>query len=176
MATVVRNTIKYRHSFDPATKRHQINGVESVLHCHHYSALYTQLAIDAEETKLLKECARDAMRNVLDGYYADNPDIASIQGKIEIACQYYGLVGLGKMVVDFCGEYSGQVTVLASHTDDGWMKKWGQYDRPVNYITAGFIEAMFESVLDKPAGSFTAVEVQSIVMGAETSVFKVSRG
>jgi len=175
MATVVKNIVKYDHFFDQKTKRHQINGIQSVLHCHHYTSLYTQLALDAGEEILLKDCSREALREVLDKYFADNHNIVTTQDKIEIACQYYSLVGLGSMKVVFLGDYSGKVEVLSSHTDDGWMKKWGEYDKPVNYITAGFIEAMFESVLDKPAGSFNAIETQSIVMGADISIFKITR-
>lgn len=175
MPTVVKNTVKYNHHFDRSTKRHFINGIQSVFHCHHYTSLYTQLAIDAGETELLRECARESFRNVLDTYFEKNPDIESIQDKIDIGCQYYSLVGLGEMKVDFLGNYSGKVEVTSSHTDDGWMKKWGTYDKPVNYITAGFIEALYESVLELPQGSFEATEKQSIVMGAENSVFDVTR-
>jgi hypothetical protein len=175
MATVKKNEINYKHYFDRSTKRHRINGIQSVLHCHHYTSLYTQLAIDAGETGLLKECARDSFRKVLDTYFADNPGINTIQAKVEIGSQYYSLLGLGKMVIKFLGDFSGEVELLNSHTDDGWIKKWQKYDKPVNYITAGFIEALFESVLGMPERSFETVEIQSIVMGAKTSVFKVAR-
>ncbi|MBN1191753.1 MAG: hypothetical protein JXA46_18525 [Dehalococcoidales bacterium] len=175
MAIVAKNDIKYNHYFDRKTKRHSINGIQSVLHCHHYTALYTQLAIDAGETGLLKECARENFRTVLDFYFSGNPSIDTVQAKVEIACQYYSLLGLGKMVVHFMGSDSGEVELLSSHTDSGWMKKWGKFDKPVNYISAGFIEAMFESVMGLPPRSFNAVESRSIVMGAETSKFKVMR-
>lgn len=175
MAEIIKNTVKYDHFFDQNTKRHRINGVQSVLHCHHYTALYTQLALDAGETDLLKDCMREVIRKVLDKYFADNPEIDSIQEKINIACQYYALVGLGSVKVHFIGRYSGKVELLSSHTDDGWIKKWGKFDKPVNYITAGFIEAMFESVLNMPAKAFNAIEIQSIVMGADTSIFNISR-
>jgi hypothetical protein len=175
MALVTNTEVKYDHYFDRGTKRHTINDMQSVLHCHHYTSLYTQLAIDSNETELLKECARDCFRKVLDTYYAANPDIDTVQAKAEIGCQYYSLLGLGKMVVKFLGTESGEVALLSSHTDDGWKKKWGEYDKPVNYISAGYIEAMFESVLNLPAKSFKAVESQSIVMGSEFSKFKVTR-
>jgi hypothetical protein len=37
------------HKFDPIRNRHYMNGVCTVLHCHHYATLYTQLADDAEQ-------------------------------------------------------------------------------------------------------------------------------
>lgn len=175
MAVVIKNEVKYNHHFDQKTKRHSINGVQSVFHCHHYMALYAQLAVDAGETELLKECSRDSFRKVLDTYFSENPCIDTIQTKVDIACQYYALFGLGKMNVVFLGDESGEVELLASHTDDGWKKKWGQYDKPVNYLTAGFIEALFESVLGFAPRSFSAIETQSIVMGADKSTFKITR-
>ncbi|MCX7880462.1 MAG: hypothetical protein N2517_07350 [Ignavibacteria bacterium] len=175
MIQEVKTSIKYNHTFDPRTKRHYINGFQAVLHCHHYSTLYTQLALDASETELLKDCARDSFREVLDNYFVQNPDISTIQDKINIAIQYFSLFGLGKMKVNFLGDFSGEVELITSHIDSGWLKKWGTYDKPVNYISAGYIEAMFESVLGVSSGTFKAVEVQSIVMGSKSSLFKITR-
>jgi|WetSurMetagenome_2_1015567.scaffolds.fasta_scaffold35674_3 hypothetical protein len=175
MAIVEHNEIKYSHVFDRKTKRHKINNIQSVLHCHHYSSLFAQLAIDANETELLKECTRDSFHKILDSYFTDNPAVDSVAKKIEIGCQYYSLVGLGKMRVNFMGEDSGEVELLSSHIDAGWQKKWGKFDKPVNYLTAGFIEALFETILSLPQKTFQVIEMQSIVMGAETSIFKILR-
>ena len=175
MAIVTNTQVKYDHDFNRKTKRHTINDIQSVLHCHHYTSLYTQLAIDANETDLIKECARESFRKILDTYFTANPDVDTLSAKVEIGCQYFALLGLGTMVINFLGTESGEVELLSSHTDDGWKKKWGEYDKPVNYISAGYIEAMFESVLNLPANSFIAVETQSIVMGSKVSKFKVTR-
>ena len=175
MTKVYRNEVEYNHHFDPGTKRHRINGIQSVVHCHHYTTLYTQLAIDSGETMLLADCARESFRETLCNYLAEHSDIDTLSAKIDICCQYYALLGLGKMRVNFLGDESGEVELLRSHTDAGWKKKWGTYDRPVNYVTAGFIEALFEAVLDAAPKTFVATEKQSIVMGAETSVFAVVR-
>ena len=175
MAVIVRNEVEYDHYFDRTTKRHSINGIQSVLHCHHYSALYTQLAIDAGETDLLQRCAHDSFRKVLGTYFEAHPLCQSLQRKTEIACQYYALLGLGTMKVIYLGEDSGEFSLLSSHIDSGWIKKWGKYDKPVNYITAGYIEALIEAVLDLPANSFNITETGSIVMGAEVSTFKAVR-
>jgi hypothetical protein len=133
------------------------------------------LAVDAGETDLLKESSREIFRDVLDKYFNENPETDILQSKIEIGCQYYSLLGLGTMKVIFLGDDHGRVEVPSSHTDSGWIKKWGKYDKPVNYITAGYIEALFESVLNTPQKTFAAEEIQSIVMGADISKFKVSR-
>ena len=176
MAIVVKKEVNYNHTFDPQTKRHEINGLQSVFHCHHFTVLYSQLAIDAGETDLLKETARNSFYKVLTSYFTNNSDIVSISEKVDIACQYFALVGLGKMEIVFLGDFSGEVKLLSSHVDNGWIKKWGTYDKPVNYISAGMIEAIFASVLDLPVNSFNAIETTSIVMGADSSLFKVTRG
>lgn len=175
MAIVKRNEIHFKHTFDRITKRHAINDIQSVFHCHHYTSLYSQLALDADETELLKECARESFHMVLEKYYADNPDIDTVQSRTEIGCQYYALLGMGTMEVIFMGIDSGVVDVPTSHTDEGWIKKWGKYDKPINYVTAGFIEALFECALGLEPKTFIATETQSIVMGAEISTFKVTR-
>jgi hypothetical protein len=167
--------VKLDHYFDAKRNRHYLNGILSVLHCHHYATLYTQLAIDSGETELLKESARDAFREVLDKYFQDHPEIEDMEEKIDVACEYYSMLGLGGMHLVFLGEDSGEVDVPSAHIDSGWLKKWGEYHKPVNYITAGYVEAMFEAVLNTPARSFEAVETQSIVMGADTSKFRVVR-
>lgn len=175
MAIVRENDIVYEHCFDEKTKRHKLNGIQTVLHCHHYMALYTQLAIDADETELFKTSSRESFRGMLENYFTSYKVEDSIAARVDIACKYYSLVGLGKMTVKFLGTESGSVEISSSHIDEGWIRKWGKYDKPVNYISAGFIEALFESVLDLPSHSFDAVEIESIVMGAEKSIFNVTR-
>jgi len=175
MAIVIKHKIEYDHTFDQKTNRHYINGILSVLHCHHYTCLYTQLALDAGETTLLKECARDSFQDLLTQYFLKHPKHNTLEKKVSIASQYYSLLGLGKMEVKFIGRFSGAVELSFSHTDSGWIKKWGTYDKPINYITGGFIEALFAVCLNMPPNTYEAVEEQSIVMGAATSIFKVTR-
>ncbi len=175
MAEIMTREVVYDHVFDPKTKRHYLNGTLTVLHCHHYLTLYTQLAIDAGETELLKESSRESFKKMLRRYFDTHLEGAPLEEKVETASEYYAMLGLGKMNPIYVGEESGEVELLASHTDAGWMKKWGTYDRPVNYVTAGYIEAMFEVLLDAPDRAFSATEIQSIVMGADTSKFRIVR-
>ena len=60
------------HRFDPVSNRHYLNDVCTVLHCHHYATLYTQLADDAEDfhgVRLMVEAAEDTFYEVLSKYY-----------------------------------------------------------------------------------------------------------
>jgi hypothetical protein len=157
---------------DPRTKRHYLNGQLSVLHCHHYSTLYSQLAIDAGETELLVDVAEESFYKLINDYFTVNK-ITDLEERIELGCQYYGAVGLGKMSVNFLGNDSGEVELEYSHLDSGWIRKWGRYDRPVNYIASGFINGMFSAILDKPIKTFRTNEIKSIVMGEKSSLFNV---
>jgi hypothetical protein len=174
MATSTKSTLIFDHVFDKETKRHYLNGHLSVFHCHHYSSLYTQLALDAQETELLAESSEEAFYEILAEYF-NKHNLTSIDERIDIACQYYAAVGLGKMRVKYLGDDGGEVELLASHVDSGWIKKWGKYDKPVNYIGVGYITAMLSAVFGEPKKTFKANERQSIVMGAETSIFNVVR-
>jgi predicted hydrocarbon binding protein len=160
------------HQFDQKTSRHYLNGAVSVLHCHHYSTLYTQLAIDSGETELLEDVSEETFFNLLVNYFEEY-GIEEVEERVEIAVQYFAAVGLGKMNVIYLGETSGEIELLVSHLDSGWIKKWNNYDKPVNHIGAGYISAMFSAVNDEDMGTYKAMEIQSIVMGAETSKFKV---
>ena len=172
MSQFNETTLILDKKFDPKICRHYLNGQVSVLHCHHYSTLYTQLAVDAGETDLLADVAEDTFYNLLTSYYKSH-NIDNIEDRIDIAIQYYATVGLGKMQVNFLGDESGEVELLVSHLDKGWIKKWGNYDKPVNFITVGYIKGMFSAVFCKPTKTFKASEIKSIVMGDNSSIFKV---
>jgi hypothetical protein len=167
-------SLQLQHHFDSQHKRHFLNAHPIVMHCHHYGALYTQLALDAKETKLLAEVSEDTFFNVLNDYFSQN-QLHTISQRIEIACEYFSAFGLGKMQINYLGDNAGEIELLSSHIDQGWIKKWGCYDAPVNYISAGYCSALFSSILNQPVRTFKTKEIQSIVMGAETSLFKVER-
>ncbi len=167
-------SLQLQHHFDHQHKKHFLNSHPIVMHCHHYAALYTQLALDSKETTVLAEVAEDTFFSVLNDYFLQH-HIEIISQRIDIACEYFSAFGLGKMQVNYLGDYSGEIELLSSHIDEGWLKKWGHHDVPVNYLTAGFCAALCSSVLNQPLRAFKIKEIRSIVMGAETSLFKVER-
>lgn len=175
MADFIENSYVIEHRFDPFFCRHYFNDYLTVLHCHHYSALYTQLAMDCEfidAKKMLSDSIQETAYPVLMDYYEDN-GIEEMEDRIKIAEEYYSALGLGKLKILCLGRSSGIAELTHSHVDEGWIKKWGKHDKPVNYMSAGFIAAAFAAVLDAPIKSFKAVETESIVMGSEKSRFNV---
>jgi hypothetical protein len=169
-------TVKLKHEFDEERCRHYLNGQLSVLHCHHYASLYTQLAMDADfinARAILAGSAEDSFFDVLSGYYQAHPELTPDE-KLQAGCRYYAIIGLGQMKILQAGETSGEVVLEHSHLDEGWIKKWGKHDQAVNFLTQGYIAALFAAVYGKTTQSYNVSEVKSIVTGAETSWFVVS--
>jgi len=175
MTTYKKIELVLNKAFDAKSCRHKIDGITAVLHCHHFAVLYTQLAMDCsmlDAKVLLAECSEDAWAEFLCGYYRTH-GISCMAERIALAEQTYAASGMGKMHVACAGPESGEVTIEHSHVDEGWIKKWGKNDTPVNFIGAGFIAALFAAVFDKPVRSYFATEIQGIVCGAPCSHFTV---
>jgi hypothetical protein len=162
--------IKIKAKFDPEKCRQYLNDELTVFHCHHYSALFTQLADDAEifkGAKLLRDAASESMLPVLTSYCANN-NINSVEDKIDVAQQYYAYVGLGSVSINVAAKTA---EMKHSHVDQGWIKKWGKRDKPVNFIGQGFLAAAFALAEGGDPSAYDVQETQSIVSGANTSRF-----
>ncbi len=174
MAIEKRTQFEIDHRFDPVKNRHYINGVCSVLHCHHYATLYTQLAVDAvdfEGLRHLVETSEDVFYETLDRYFKEK-GVEAIEEKIEIAQQYWQALGMGLIRFTGIGKYEVVAEMEYSHLDEGWLKKWGGNDKPVNFFTVGFVAAVAALVNDRPTRSFQARETRGLVCGDEKSEFK----
>jgi hypothetical protein len=166
--------LEMNHTFDEETYRHFVNGQNVVLHCHHYMALMTKMAEDFADVgadQVLCESTEDTIRPVLDSYFADH-DVTSPQERLAIGAEYYAFTGMGLMEVTGT-EAAGEVKLAHSHVDEGWVKKWGEHDKPINHFTRGFVAAVFAAAFSQPARSYAVTETASIVMGAPESVFVV---
>lgn len=164
-------------SFDAKNARHYINGLPSVLHCHHYATLYCQLADDAEQMNgkaLLRKSAELTFYKVLSDYYAKH-NVTCIHERLSLAAEYWQFCGMGRLTFPRVGAVSGRVEMPRSHVDEGWIKKWGKRDTPVNFIGQGYLAAALAAAYELPTGSFSVNEIQSIVSGAATSVFSYVR-
>lgn len=171
MPNIKKTELQIDHKFDPAGCRHYVNGLPYVMHCHHYMSLYTQLANDCsfiDAKKLLTETSEDTFYEVLSAYYKEHC-MEYLADRITIAEKYYSAVGLGKMKIICAGPDSGEVELIHSHVEEGWIKKWGKYDKPVNFVTCGYLTAMFSAIFNKAARSYSAKEIESAVTGADKS-------
>ena len=162
-------------TFDPARARQMLNGTATVFHCHHYSTLFTQLADDAKAwggAMLLAKSAEEFTFSELTSYFKEHR-IDATADRLAVAESYYGFVGLGALKIQFDGQ-AGTAEMSHSHVDEGWIKKWGKRDRPVNFIGQGFISGACAAVYDSAPGAFDVNETQSIVSGNATSKFAIS--
>jgi len=162
-------------TFDDRKMRQYANGVTSVLHCHHYTGLFTQLAMDAEAlegVKHLTDASCEVFGKVLAGYYKTH-GVEAVNDRLAIAEQYFGFSGLGEVRFEF-GETEGRVTMPHAHVDEGWIKKWGERRAPVNHIGRGYIKAVWAAVFEKDPAACKVEETASIVCGAPVSEFTVN--
>jgi hypothetical protein len=172
-----KRTMQVEFSFDDGTFRHYINGQPSVLHCHHYMALTTKVATTFRSfgaDQILAESTEDSMRVLFDDY---NRKHLVPQGpeRLRVAGEYYAVMGLGRLQLE--GNASGgTVTLQRSHVDEGWVKKFGVSDQPINHVTRGYAAAAFASAFDRPARAYVVTESSSMAMGAGLGTMVVSEG
>ena len=167
--------LRFEQIFDSKKKRHYFDGRTFVLHCHHYASLLTQLALDAEHlggTKLLCDAAEESFKPILEDYFKKHK-ISEKSDRVSIAEQYFRFSGLGQIEFSF-GVNNGYVILKSSHIDQGWIKKWGENDKPVNFIGMGFIQAVWGAVFEKNSAQIDITETQSMVCGAPASMFTLS--
>ncbi|MGD8564530.1 MAG: hypothetical protein PVG03_18460 [Desulfarculaceae bacterium] len=174
MAVEKKVQFEIDHQFDPNSCRHYLNGFCTVLHCHHYATLYTQLADDAKDFNgkaLFIQAAEDIFFDVLDKYYQEH-GVESINDKLSIAKEYWQIVGMGLIEFKAVGPFAVTAEMDYSHVDEGWLKKWGSRPEPVNFFTCGFVAAVAALTTGRQPRSFEVNEVKSLVAGDDKSVFK----
>ncbi len=170
-------TVQYQRAFDPRRCRHFIEGRVSVLHCHHYTTLYTQLADDCsllDARKLLANVAADCFYGILTAFQSKH-DITSPADRIAAAEAYYAFSGLGRLKVTAAGPEAGEAELERSHVDEGWIRKWGGRGKPVNFITQGFLAAIFAAAFGGRPEQYAVKEIASIVAGQQRSQFLIAR-
>lgn len=165
---------KAEKNFDFKAKRFYLNTEPTVLHCHHYTTLLTQLANDAVKfngPQVMFSTAEEIFYPILYKYFQEN-NVVSPKDRAIITEEYYAYIGLGLLKIDI-NESSAEL--IHSHLDEAWLKKWSVTDKPVNYITQGFLAAAFSAITDNNVGMFDVKEIQSIACGAETSKFIIEK-
>ena len=163
------------HRFDPAAKKHYLNEWNTVLHCHHYSTLFTDLAVCAGAfggTQKLREAGEEVFGKWLKDYFAKE-GVTIANERIAVATEYWRVMGMGLIEIGSTSKASGTATMEYSHLDEGWLKKFGRWETPVNYFTQGFLAGAFSAIYDMPFGSYEVLETQSLVKGDELSRFDV---
>lgn len=170
------NELKTDHKFDPNLNRHYLIGRQSVLHCHHYSTLYTQVAFlahDMDGVKNLKESGEEVFGDLLKEYFQKNA-VGSADERLRIAELYWKAVGMGLIEISSSDESGGAAQMSYSHLDEGWLKKWGAPAEPVNLFTRGFLAGAFSAIYGKPNGTYRVEETKSLAKGDDVTEFRIS--
>jgi hypothetical protein len=163
------------HRFDPASKKHYLNEWNTVLHCHHYASLFTELAMCTAGfggIEKLVQTGEKVFGAWLKDYYSKQL-VQDVNTRREIAEEYWRTMGMGLIRILTSGSSKGTATMEYSHIDEGWIKKFGGYQKPVNFFTCGFLAGAFEAMYDKPFGSYTVEETASLVKGDAVSRFEI---
>ncbi len=166
--------LKLDFDLDNETYRHSLNGQAVVMHSHHYLALITQLAEnlgDINGTQILSDVVEETMLPIFSDYIQKN-GLTSPLDKCNVGREYYSVFGLGKMVITG-SESGGEVRLVKSHIDEGWVMKWGPADKPINHFTCGYIAAVFAAAFNKPAKSYSVAEEASMAAGDAEGKFVV---
>ncbi|HKZ16921.1 MAG TPA: 4-vinyl reductase [Syntrophales bacterium] len=167
-------SLKLDFTLDNQTFRHYLNGHPVVMHSHHYLALITKLVEEMPDlggTQILKDSVEESMRAIFDDYIVKN-NLTSAQDKCNVGREYFSVFGLGKMIVSG-NDNGGEVRLVHSHIDEGWVKKWGNHDKPINHFACGYIAAMFGAAFDKPLNTYAVTEAASIAVGDPENKFIV---
>jgi hypothetical protein len=170
--------VVFERAFDPRRCRHLLEGRTSVLHCHHYSTLYTQLADDCimlDARGLLARVSAETFFEILSGLQRKHGWHSPAE-RLAAAERYYAFAGLGKLKIVSAGPDAGEAELERSHIDEGWVRKWGRRNEPVNFITQGFLAAAFAAAFDRTPSDYAVREIVSMVSGADRSRFLVARG
>jgi len=167
-------SLRVDYSHDNETHRNFLNGQPVVMHSHHYLALIAKLVEEQSDigaAKILRDSVEDSMRAVFEDYIEKN-GLASAQDRCNVGREYYSAFGLGKMVITG-DEHGGEVRLIRSHVDEGWVQKWGVHGSPINHFTCGYVAAMFAAAFKKPSKSYVVTEVASIATGDSEGRFIV---
>ena len=161
---------KMNPKFDSATLRRTSNNFQITAHCFHYSLLLTQLAMDAKNEETLISSSEDTFIEFIKSLIPLN---ANFDEKLTLACAIFSKIGFGVIEPQFIGKDSGEIKLSRSHFDEGWLKKWGKSDKPINFIGYGFICAMYSILYDAPRKTYRALETTSISKGERYSYIKI---
>jgi len=167
-------SLKLDFNLDTETYRHYLNGHPVVMHSHHYLALITKLAEDLDDiggAQILRDVVEETMWAIFDDYIQKN-GLTSPLDRCNVGREYYSIFGLGKMVVTG-SESGGEVRLIRSHIDEGWIMKWGPHSKPINHLTCGYIAAVFAAAFNKPVKSYNVTEAVSMAGGDAEGKFIV---
>ncbi len=147
------------------------------LHCHHFNcglinAIEAIDYFDAIEIYINEaaKCFYEYFKKIL---IIDNKKL-SINKALMIAEDIYRFMGYGR--IDLSKLITGYGTVISdsSYFVVGWFAIYGKRDKPVCYLTRGFIKAVIAVLFNKELSKINVTETQCMICGDDFCKFEVS--
>lgn len=162
--------------FDEKSGLVSIEGISMVIHCHFYNVFLLQAietATYVDGRAILIRSSEESVNKQLIGYY-DRKGISDEKTRISIAADMFKVFGVGLLDFSNINGSGGTVTSKSSHVARGWKEQIGTREKPVDYISCGFIAGALAAVYNKPIGTFKVNETECLVQGKEKCKFEVS--
>ncbi len=162
---------------DSSSRRSFMDDEHFVLHCHHYSSLFTQLAIDAKSLngiELFVNASEETFYSVFKDYMERN-NVQDREMRIKIVEDYFRYVGLGLLTLTIDDNGSATAVMKYSHLDEAWLSKWEKNDEPINFVGWGLLQAGMSAITNSGIGTYQVDEAESLVSGERASVFNIKR-
>jgi hypothetical protein len=86
---------------------------------------------------------------------------------------YWKACGMGLLCIERIGQTSAAARMDHSHVDEGWLKKWGARQKPVNFIGQGYLKAAVAAINGLSPDRYVVEETASLVAGAPASRFNI---
>jgi hypothetical protein len=163
--------------FDPVRCVHRANG-RPVVHFSHHLAIIAVRAVDeslpASGGEIARRAAERAFLPIL-GEALARSDADPEARPLEICEAVWARCGMGNLRIVRHGPGGGTAEMSRSQADEGWLRAHGPRARPVNHLTRGFLAAAWAALAGAGEGTYEVRETESLVAGAERSVFVVER-
>lgn len=160
--------------WDKARNERYIEGVPHVFHCHHYNVYLQKTLEDAKIVDgkgIQKNAAQEVAFEQFSKAFSERDDLKDTAERLKFAEQLFKMLGFG--TIDFSEIESGKVTCPVSHYAKGWMSKWGNRSRPVDYFVAGWLGGLLSAVYEKPRFHYEVTETQCQAVDGDVCIFKV---
>ncbi len=145
------------------------------LHCHHFNcglinAIEAIDYFDAIEIYINEaaKCFYEYFKNIL------TIKNYSVNKALSIAQDIYRFMGYGRIDLSELINGYGTATSDSSYFVVGWFAIYGNRDKPVCYLTRGFIKAIVAAIFDIDINVVKVVETQCMICGNDFCEFKVS--
>ncbi len=164
-------------SFDANSNIILLDGAMVYLHCHHYNCGLIKVLEDIEGIRardiIVQSAAEEFYTNFseyIKKYLMEKTDFE----KLNAAEDLYRFMGFGRIDLSGVNDKGGMVYANSSYYVIGWLAKYGRRDKPLCYLTCGFLSGVLSAVYLKPLDYYKVIEKHCMITGHSHCEFIVS--